>query len=154
VLANLTAYGKRAIAQRMFVKGQSSVAAAILLRQQGGYEWVVLHLHCQGLEIVLKAFLLLHDYDYYSPRLRKDYGHDLEKLARATLRLYGLNPLSTAVASELHGLNQLYRQHLLRYASGYDLVADPVAIPSDRVLRRLVAALRLADAHGVLESRS
>jgi hypothetical protein len=40
-------------------------------------------------------------------------------------------------------LSNLYANHLLRYASGYDIFVDPRTIPRERVLRRLYAAVRL-----------
>jgi hypothetical protein len=54
--------GKQEIAAAMYVKGKNFLGAAMLLRQKGGYEYVVLHLMCQGIEITLKAFLLFKDH--------------------------------------------------------------------------------------------
>lgn len=51
--AQLTAHGKRLVASSMFAKGKAFLGAAILLRQKGGYEFVVLHLLCQGIEVTL-----------------------------------------------------------------------------------------------------
>ena len=58
-----TPYAKRLMADGHYRRGQHFIAAAILLRQHGGHEYVVLHLLCQGVEIVLKAILLLRDFD-------------------------------------------------------------------------------------------
>jgi hypothetical protein len=138
-----TKAGKSTIAASMYSKGMAFIGAAILLRQQGGYQWVVLHLLCQGIEIVMKSFLLIRDYDKFKPRLKK-LGHNLEKIVKVTLKEFKLNPLPPAVATELKALNSLYATHLLRYGSGYDILVDPKTIAVDRVWRRLHATIRLA----------
>ena len=141
----VTAYGKQLVAESMYAKGKSFLGAAILLRQQGGYEYVVLHLLCQGTEITLKALLLLRAYDRYKPRLRKPYGHDLEALVADAVAEFKQHPLRSGLATELRTLNSLYARHLLRYGSFYDVLVDPVTISSGRVLRRMAAVLRLAE---------
>jgi hypothetical protein len=127
----------------MYEKGRSFIGAAILLRQRGGYEYVVLHLLCQGIEIVLKSFLLFHSYDTYKPLLRK-LSHDLEKIADTVLTAFKLKPLPASVRTELRTLNSLYAKHLLRYGSFYDVLVDASTIPAERVSRRILAAIRLA----------
>ena len=114
------------------------------LRQQKGDEYAVLHLLCQGIEIVLKALLLLRDFDKYQPLL-KTYGHNLIRLAAATQTEFKLDPLRPAVLNELKELNRLYSQHLLRYDLLTDALVDPTSIPSKLVLQRALAVLRLAD---------
>ena len=69
--ATLTVHGKRMVAESMYVKGKVFLGAAVLLRQKGGYEFVVLHLLCQGIEVVLKGLLLAIDYDKFNPSSRR-----------------------------------------------------------------------------------
>lgn len=142
----LTRHGKRLVAESMYAKGGNFFGAAILLRQKGGYEYVVLHLLCQGLEIVVKALLLMRDYDRYKPMLKSKggFGHDLEKLVAAAVTEFRLRPLSSGEAAELRTLNGLYSNHLLRYGSGYDILVDASTIASKRIFRKMVATLRLA----------
>ena len=78
------------VCRSMYAKGVGFLGAAVLLQRQGGCQWVVLHLLCQGTELVLKSFLLFADFDKYKVRLKKHFGHDLEKLARRALAQYGL----------------------------------------------------------------
>jgi hypothetical protein len=59
-------------------------AAAVLLRQNGGDGYVVLHLKCQGIELVLKGWLLLRNFDKYKSKIRA-YSHNLERLVREML---------------------------------------------------------------------
>jgi hypothetical protein len=139
----ITPFGQRLAAERWYAKGANFTGAALLLRREGGYEPVVLHLMCQGIEIVLKACLLLSSYDIHHPKLRT-YGHDLESLASAATQEFGLGPMKPALADQLHALNSLYRGHVLRYASFSDVVVDFGKTPSDLVLRRMAAVLRLA----------
>ncbi len=144
--ARLTTSGKRELAKSMYLKGKSFLGAALLLRKAGGYEYVVLHLLCQGVEIVVKASLLLHDYDTYKPHL-KAFGHDLEKLVAEALRLFKLHPLEADLAGQLKRLNSLYKRHLLRYASSVDILIDANTIPNDLVLKRAAAVIRLCERH-------
>jgi len=139
---SLTKRGKILVAQSMYGKGTSFIGASILLRERGGYEYVALHLLCQGIEIVLKSFLLFHSYDTYKPLLRQ-LSHDLEKIADTVLTAFKLKPLPASVRTELRTLNSLYGKHLLRYGSFYDVLVDPSTIPSERVCKRILAAIRL-----------
>lgn len=141
----LTTYGKRKVAESMYAKGKSFLAAAILLRQRGGYEYVVLHLICQGVEITLKALLLFKNYDRYRGLLKKYFGHDLEKLFTATSQEFGVGRISKLVAAELKALNSLYSNHNLRYGTFFDVLVNPETIGSDRTLRKITAVIRLAD---------
>jgi hypothetical protein len=129
----------------MYVKGRSFVKAATLLREENGYEYVVLHLLCQGVEVTLKALLLFKDYNHFKPQLRKPIGHDLEAVVAAVQAAYELRPMRSKLASELNRLNVLYRQHLLRYGNGFDILVDPRTIESARVLRRIRAVIRITD---------
>lgn len=149
VMTNWAPHGKRLIALSMSEKGKSFIGAALLLRKQGGYEYVVLHLLCQGIEVLGKGYLLLQNYDKYEPQLRS-IGHNLDKLLREVEQVSGINLRARGVQSEVTELNQLYSQHLLRYGSAMDVFIDPKTISSNRVLRRLAAVLRYADRTGAL----
>lgn len=139
-----TDHAKRLAARSMYVKGKSFLRAAILLRQKGGYEYVVLHLMCQGVEVTLKALLLIKDYKTYKPKLKK-YGHHLIPLAEDILAEFQLRPMRQALRTELKALSDLYAQHLLRYDSFVDILFDPKTISSSLILRRVGAGLRLAE---------
>lgn len=125
----------------MFEKGKAFLGAAMLLRQRGAYEYAVLHLLCQGIEILGKGFLLSVDYDTYKPKLR-GYGHNLVKLLGAVEKASNISILKPVVRQELETLSSLYAQHLLRYGSGYDILVNPTTIPSRRVLLRVKALMR------------
>jgi hypothetical protein len=77
--------------------------------------------------------------------LRTPLGHDLKRISTVAIGAFKLNPLPPAVASELTVLNSLYKTHLLRYGSIYDVLVDPATIRSDRTMRRICAAIRLAE---------
>ena len=147
--ATLTVHGKRMVAESMYVKGKAFLGAAVLLRQKGGYEFVVLHLLCQGIEVVLKGLLLAIDYDKFKPKLKK-FGHDLLKVTDAATSAAGIPALRPRVRSEMESLNQLYSRHLLRYGSGYDILVDPKTIRSHLVLRRMIALLQLIERKGLI----
>ena len=89
----LTIHGKRMVAESMYAKGKSFLAAAVLLRQCGGYEYVVLHLICQGVEITLKALLLFKNYGHYRGQLKKPLSHDLTKLVTTASLAFGVRPI-------------------------------------------------------------
>jgi len=142
-------HGKRMVAESMYAKGKAFLGAAVLLRRNGGYEYVVLHLLCQGIEIVLKGLLLAIDYDTFKPKL-KQYGHNLLSVTDAATSAAGLSPLRPNIRAEMDALNQLYSRHLLRYGSGYDILVNPSTIPNRLVLRRIVALLRLIERKGFI----
>ena len=102
---------------------------------------------CQGLEIDLKALLLFSDYDAYNSKLQHNYKHDLEKVTSAALNCFKLKTLDSGSAIELKALNNLYKNHLLRYASLHDVLVDPQTIPHELVLKKISAGIRLADRH-------
>jgi hypothetical protein len=140
----LTTHGRKLLAGALYSKGRSFVGASVLLRRQGGDEYVVLHLLCQGIEIILKALLLFLDYKKYD-KLQRKFGHDLEKVISAAIDGYRLHPLRPALAAEVKALNDFYSKHLLRYAGIHDIFIAPGSIGSGRTFRRLAAVLRLAN---------
>lgn len=149
----LTAHGKRLVAQSMYAKGKSFLGAALLLRQKKGYEYVVLHLICEGIEITLKGLLLLKDYDKYKSRLKRPFGHNLEKLSKAASTEFGVRLRSATLLAELEKLNSLYSSHMLRYGNFHDVLVSPHTIQGDAVLRKIAAVIRLADRHLFPKSR-
>ena len=151
--AKLSVHGKRLVAESMYAKGKSFLAAAMLLRRKGGYEYVVLHLLCQGIEITLKAMLLAIDYDTFKPKLKK-LGHNLVSVADTLASATKFSAPKGNVKAELTALSNLYSQHLLRYGSGYDILVNPSTIPSNRVLRRVAALLRLVERKGSIYARN
>lgn len=139
--------GKRLVAETMYAKGQAFVEAAALLRRNGGYEYAVLHLLCQGIEVALKGLLLLISYDQFKPKL-KPLGHNLLAIADAASVACGIRPLRPRLRAELQTLSTLYSRHLLRYGSGYDLLVSASTIPSDDVFRRTASLFRLVRMKG------
>ena len=132
------------VAESMYAKGKAFLGVGVLLRRNGGYEYVVLHLLCQGIEIVLKSLLLSIDYDLFKPMLKK-FGHNLLSVTDAATNAAGLLPLRPNIRAELEALNQLYLCHLLRYGSGYNILVNPSTISSRLVLRSMTALLRLIE---------
>lgn len=145
----MTVYAKQLVAQSMYEKGKAFLGAALLLRQRAAYEYAVLHLLCQGIEVLGKGYLLSASYDTHKPKLRS-YGHNLVKLVAAVERAANIRILRPATRAELEVLNNLYMQHLLRYGSGYDILVNPKTIPSRKVLLRAAALMKLANRRGVL----
>lgn len=143
----MTTYAKSLVAKAMYDKGRAFIGGALLVNQKNGNKYVVLHLLCQGIEIVLKAILLAKDYDRYKPRL-KNLGHNLIKAAAAVRNATGLNVFTHSALNELQGLNTYYSNHLLRYASNFDIFIDPVSIPHARVIRHAFALVRYIERKG------
>ena len=130
----LTQYGERMVARMMYDKGRGFLLAAALLSKQGGnqYEYVALHLLCQGIEIVLKAILLLVDYRKYKPKLRK-LGHDLPALVVGVSSAVGRKLPRPALLDELRVVSDFYKRHQLRYAGTLDMFIKPDTVPTRRV---------------------
>jgi hypothetical protein len=150
---HLAPHGKRMVAESMYAKGKAFLAAALLLRQKGGEEYVVLHLLCQGIEVTLKGLLLAVDYDTFKPKLRKfgKFGHDLVAVIDAGTTAAGLPSLGPIARMELETLNKLYSPNFLRYGSGYDILVDPRTIPSDQVLRHMMKVLRFIERKKIMQ---
>lgn len=120
----LTAHGKLVVTRMMYQDGRDFLGAAMLLSQRReGSDAVVLHLTCQGIEIILKAFLLVADYDRFKPRLRS-MGYNLVRLAQEVTKVAKVKPLRSNVLAELQALNNFYTRHLLRYASADRIFID------------------------------
>ncbi|MBB4429114.1 hypothetical protein GGD66_007714 [Bradyrhizobium sp. CIR48] len=142
---NATKHGKRLMALALYRRGKSFIGAAVLLeRQLGADRYVVLHLLCQGAEIILKALLLLLDYEKYIKQQRR-HGHDLNRVVAVAIKAFGLHPMRPNLAQEVQALNNFYSRHLLRYDGLHDILIDPASIESNRVFRRIVAVLRIAE---------
>lgn len=138
-----TPHGKCLIALAMCENGKSFIGAAILLRQHGRDEYPVLHLICQGIEVLGKGSLLVANYEKYQPLLRR-YGHNLVKLSKAIESEFSVKILDPEILQELEKLNGLYSNHHFRYASGLNVLIDAKSISSHKVLRRTTALMRLA----------
>ena len=143
-----TKYGKNLIALSMYGKGKAFIGAHLLVARQPASEpteYVTLHLLGQGIEVTLKAFLLLLDYDKYVVQLRKPLGHNLVKTAEAAITAFGLNPMRPALKAELEAVSTPYSNHMLRYGGIGDIFIAPSSIHRDSVFRRIAAAIRLAE---------
>jgi hypothetical protein len=82
---------------------------------------------------------------------RKDIlGHDLLKIAEEALGAYNhnhkLNSMRGALTGQLSPLSKMYSEHRLRYGSGI-LADDPHTIQHDKIVRRLLAIIRLTEKH-------
>jgi hypothetical protein len=148
-----TAHAKRLVALAMYRKGGAFLASAGLLHRHKGERYVVLHLLCQGLEIVMKGLLLLLDYDKFEPQLR-DLGHNLLRTTDTALKAAGLPIFDGEARTQLIGLNALYSKHLLRYASNHDVLVDASTIPFARVLHRVVALTRLLSREHFIDAKA
>lgn len=146
--AMLTNHGKDMVTLAMFEKGKAFIGAAVLVDRKNGHRAVVLHLLCQGIEIILKAILLKVDYARFKPQLRK-LGHNLKRTAREVRSETGLRVFPGAAGIELATLDNYYRQHLLRYASSFDILIDPNTIPSAKALWHTAAIIRLCESKRV-----
>lgn len=146
----MTCHTKRLVECSMYEKGKAFSRAAVLVNQKNGNELVVLHLLCQGIEILLKALLLATDYDFCKPRLRK-LGHDLIKIVVATRKATNLHIFERSTLEELRTRNSFYSQHLLRYAGNVDIFIDPASIPYKRVIRHVFALIRHVERKGMFK---
>ena len=158
VILKPTPFAKMLQAISMYKKGKCFVVAAGLMVKERAlfgenmpepHEYVFLHLTCQGMECVLKGILLAFDFDKYHPHLKKrgdtGFGHDLQKLTRAAILVYGMNNLTEQAEAELANITSFYDKHRLRYGTFVDIFVTPFSIPRITVFRRLVATIRLAD---------
>jgi hypothetical protein len=140
--ASLTSHGKKMVAHAMFHKGKHFLGAAILLEKRDGYRDVVLHLICQGIEIIQKGMLLAQDFDKYAPKLQKPLGHNLVRGSELLRDAFKLKPLKKATQEELCLLSEYYCKHLLRYGSIHDVIGGGGHnLEFQRVVRRAMALM-------------
>jgi hypothetical protein len=152
----LTADGKNRVVEAMYQKGKAFLGSSILLKSHSNceaHEYVVRHLLCQGIETVLKAVLLLTDYDKYEPKLRQ-FGHNLRELADEVIMAAAQKPMTPNIAKELDELSTFYSNHRLRYGGIHDIFHDPNNIRYELVLKRVYAGLRLIQRHGAKRAPS
>jgi hypothetical protein len=138
-----TPYAKRQMASDFCRRGMHFYAAAVLLRQNGGDGYVVLHLKCQGIELVLKGWLLLRNFDKYKSKIRA-YSHNLERLVRDALVEFKRDPLPAEIATELQELSQLFSSHEFRYSFLRPVFVDLASISTGRVEGHFAYALQVA----------
>ena len=145
----ITKYGKSRIARIQFDKGCAFVGAALLLKphtKNESFNYVYMHLICQGIELILKELLLVKSCDIYRPKERK-FGHNILKLSESAITEFNLNPLKKEMKECLELLSKLFFEHKLRYSSIQDIFIDPSSIAIDPAVRRLAAIIRLALRH-------
>jgi hypothetical protein len=137
-------YAKRQVGLDMYVRAKNFIAAAVLLKREQGSPFVIRHLLCQGIELLLKAILLMVDYDKYFPELRK-IGHDLLKASKKVQEATGIDFVSASLKDEMQGLSQFFKLHMLRYASTLGLLTGADTLPMGKTLGRTAAALRVVE---------
>jgi hypothetical protein len=143
--SQLTRDIKKQIAHCVFHKGKNFLWAAKLLEEKGGYHSVVLHLLCQGFELIIKGLLLMQNYDNYKPRL-KSMGHNLIKGVKTLNEFVAKSPkIDEETMSELENLNVFYRKHLFRYDNLSEFLKDPKTISSDLVMRYALKLVRFGN---------
>jgi len=141
----LTQHAKSMVAHAMFHRGKQFIRGAILLdREEDAYQYVVLHLFCQGLEIILKGLLLLRNYSLYEPKL-KNIGHNLIRAAEKVRLEFKSKPLRKDIIDQLIKLNNLYSKHLLRYGSPLDIFIDAKQIPTNLVFKKAIQLIILGN---------
>lgn len=106
----------------------------------------VLYLVCLGVEVTLKALLLLKDYEKYNGEIKK-INHNLKRLTTEVISEYKVRPLSHRQNKEIELLSALYAKHVLRYGSPYATLVNPETIPSELTLRKMIAVIRIANRH-------
>ena len=134
---------KRKIADAMFEKGVSFTGAAILLRRQGGYEHVVLHLICQGVENVMKSILLQENFDKYKKKIKKKIGHNLVLAVDEVIKEKGARNIAPELRDELIKINHFYKNHFLRYGGMSDIFVQCQKSDSDLVLYKLMQIINI-----------
>ena len=144
----ITRFGREMIARKQFDKGLGFFAAARLLESYCTNEplrYVRLHLICQSLELILKSALLAKDFHKYSSQLpnRKQFGHDLIKIAEEVEKEFGIQRMGADLRAELGELARLYSEHHLRYSGLNDIFIDPISINVGHVVPRIAAIAKL-----------
>jgi hypothetical protein len=137
-----TAFTKNLIATEMFRRSVAFMEAARLLRESVGAGYVVLHIECQAIELLLKSLLLAVDYDRFWPQLKK-ISHHLDRAADALTESLKMPAVSGGIRAQLLDLTAIYSKSIFRYSGNHDILIGHSHLGSDRVRRRFFALLRL-----------
>jgi hypothetical protein len=137
--AHPTNYAKREVARKMYFQGKAFLVAAAHVRGASSTEewnYVSLHLVCQGIELIMKALLLLSKYDEFLPKLIK-LGHRLEAIWNSVSAEYSISPLLPKERKQLAALAKFYTGDQLRYAGMQNFFINPQTIDSEAIIHRL-----------------
>lgn len=145
IIMKPTQYARKLESKIMYEKGKSFITSYILLKRQNGHPLVCIHLLCQGIEIIMKSLLLIHDYDKYKNSKNKKIGHNITKSINHVISAYQLKPIKPLLTKELDILTHYYNNNLLRYGSQHDIFIDVSTIEYENVLKKVLAIMRLAD---------
>jgi hypothetical protein len=139
--ATLTRRGRQVLAAQALRKGESFIAAAILLQRNNGHPQVVAHLYLQGVEIVLKCVLQIVDPAQYTDDKLKKIGHHLLKIFKECFTHQSLKwrRRGFVASRSFVSLAKRYEKAHRRYPHLADWFAGDVTLPA--ALLSLVAAL-------------
>lgn len=142
----MTAKGKQMTAWHFYLRGRQFIRVAFTLDQdEPGDGYVVRHLLCQGIELMLKAILLRKNYDTYRSRLsRKPFGHDLIGLLDEVKRQYNVK-LEAELLADIKKLNSFFITHRFRYSDIEALIAPAHSFPIRRCLEKLLPLMQAMD---------
>lgn len=141
-----TAKGKQFSAWQFYLRGRQFIRAALALDQDDpGDGYVVRHLLCQGIELILKALLLRKNYNNYFPLLsKKKYGHNLIALLDEVARLYKVK-VAPDLLVDLRKLNSFFKAHLFRYSDIEAMFSPATSFPITRTLEKLLPLMKAMD---------
>jgi hypothetical protein len=144
--------GKDIAANIMFDKGRHFIAAASLLNKEDGMPDVVLHCLGQGIECILKALLMNHDYDHYLKEksngksiIKNTIGHDLAIALKEVAKCYKIKKINYKVQIEIAILNEQYKAHSLRYGMPINIFQDLTGFNFDLINRKLLQAMKIIE---------
>lgn len=148
--------GKDIAANIMYHKGRHFIAAAVLLNKHDGMPDVVLHCLGQGIECILKALLMNHDYDHYLKEksngksiIKNTIGHDLTRTLKEVAKCYKIKKINDKVQIEIAILNDRYKAHSLRYGMAINIFQDSSGFNFDLISKKLLQAMKIIDHNNV-----
>jgi hypothetical protein len=138
-------YTKQMTAGQTFSMGLEFVAAGMFLEREYRKSYVSLHLLCQGMELILKSFLLNKDYDKFKKLIANNRNqHSLINLVDMVIKEYDVKELKPEAREQLSKLNSHYERQRLRYINTLSLVGYYLGLDAGLVFRKVFAAIRLA----------
>jgi hypothetical protein len=150
--ANLTNYAKSYVACAMYDRGKGFVYASMQSSVKDRFPIVALHLFGQGIEIIFKAMLLANDYEYYEPKIKIMFGHNLTKTADEVSKVSGLHVVRGAAYSELQTFSNIYKGQLLRYSTRADIY-NFQTIPILRLVKRIHALIYYLESKKIFDQK-
>lgn len=118
-------------------------SAATLWKDLKRFSPVPYYLYCRSIELALKSFILCHDKNITTEKLKdkKKYGHDLIKCLNQAEKVFGKRLLEDKERENVEKANKYYKEKGFEYFRVIDFVCGRQNIPDLLILKQASSKL-------------